>query len=121
MSNFPINIFHVTGKVPSCPTFGVKLGTDQRSTTGFNGLRHYAWSIFDSSRHCLDYDFIVSNPDYKQLVSCIDTKDVDWLDFDLCDEDRLNLFISGASAADEFLRKFDWGKYKLLRERLLEL
>ena len=30
MSNFPIDLFHVHGRVPTAPTFGVKLQYDER-------------------------------------------------------------------------------------------
>ncbi|HKQ54144.1 MAG TPA: patatin-like phospholipase family protein, partial [Pyrinomonadaceae bacterium] len=32
MSNFPINLFHQPGRVPSAPTFGVKLQLDKKKT-----------------------------------------------------------------------------------------
>jgi len=36
----------------------------------------------------------------------------------LKDKDKMDLFVRGARAASEFLRKFDWEAYKKVREKL---
>lgn len=76
-------------------------------------------SIFNSSRHVLDYQFLMNNKDYEQLITRIDVKDNNWLNFSIADEDKLKLFKQGASAAADFLKKFDWGKYKETRKTLI--
>lgn len=43
-----------------------------------------------------------------------------WLNFNLSDEDKVDLFERGAKAAASFLRKFDWEKYKDVRRGLLK-
>jgi NTE family protein len=119
LSNFPINIFHEPESVPTAPTFGVKLGSDQRVTQSFKSLLQLTQAVFNSARHSLDYDFLVHNPDYRELICCIDTGDQSWLNFDLSDDDRIDLFRRGAKAAVKFLTTFDWKAYKEIRRNLM--
>ena len=116
MSNFPINLFHRPDRVPRSPTFGVKLGQDKKKTDTITQPLTLLSVIFDAARFNLDSDFIARNPDYRKLVSCIDTGDHNWLDFSLKDEAKIDLFKRGATEAAKFLREFDWGKYKKIRE-----
>jgi NTE family protein len=118
MSNFPIDLFHKPNRTPTVPTFGVKLGTDKRLTRSIEKPTHLASAVFNSARHCLDYDFIARNPDYKQLVKCIDTGNHNWLDFETRDDDKVDLFLRGARAAAEFLKDFDWKQYKEVRAQM---
>jgi NTE family protein len=120
LSNFPINIFHDRTKVPSAPTFGVKLGSDRRCNENAGNMAHLAWSIFDSSRHCLDYDFVANNLDYRNLVACINTDPYNWLDFEVADEEKLELFTRGAKAACKFLKDFNWANYKDIRGKIAD-
>ena len=118
MSNFPIDLFHRPIRVPAAPTFGVKLGTDQRKHQKIENAAKLVFPIFDSARHTLDYDFITRNPDYNNLVEHIDTGYHNWINFDVPEEDKIDLFVRGAKAADEFLRRFDWEDYKEIRRRI---
>lgn len=118
LSNFPIDVFHNARKVPTRPTFGVKLQWDERSHE-INKLSKLVTQTFNSARHCLDYEFIRKNPDFKQLVTYIDTADHDWLDFEMQAGDKLDLFRRGAEAAYAFLKGFDWSGYKTTREHLV--
>ena len=118
LSNFPIDAFHNTRKVPTRPTLGVKLQWDDRSHT-ITKLTKLVTQTFNSSRHCLDYEFLRKNPDFKQLVAYIDTADHDWLDFEMNDAGKLDLFTRGAETARAFLAGFDWNKYKETRQHLV--
>jgi NTE family protein len=118
MSNFPIDVFHSTHKVPSRPTFGVKLEYDERSHEISNVLELIG-QTFNASRHCLDYEFIRKNPDFQQLVGYIDTKEHHWLKFEMAEKEMTDLFVLGAEAALDFLTKFDWGAYKNTRAHLI--
>ncbi|HEX5715399.1 MAG TPA: patatin-like phospholipase family protein [Thermoanaerobaculia bacterium] len=118
MSNFPIDVFHEPHRVPVAPTFGVKLGTERRDRRQIGTATHLLTRVFDSARHSLDYDFITRNPDYHQLVTCIDTGPHHWLNFQLSDEDKVDLFRRGVEAATNFVYKFDWKKYKKVRGQL---
>jgi len=121
MSNFPIDLFHLQNQIPKAPTFGAKLGTDKRRSEKIDWPLPLAAAVFRSASHCLDYDFITRNPDYKNLVAYIDTGGHGWLDFDMQDEDKVDLFLCGARKAAEFLREFNWAKYKEIREQKKEI
>lgn len=117
MSNFPINIFHRNDRTPSAPTFGATFKSKRRNDN-LHTMADLPFPVFDSARHCLDYDFITNNRDYQQLVCAIDTKDVNWLNFKLSDGDKIKLFTYGVEAAHTFLSSFDWEGYKRLRGEL---
>jgi NTE family protein len=121
MSNFPIDLFHLPDKVPAAPTFGAKLGTDQRRSAEISSPQRLGAATFRSASHTLDYDFIKRNPDYRKLVAYIDTGQHGWLDFDMSDEDKVDLFVRGAKEAEKFLTTFDWEGYKDLRRLKKEL
>lgn len=118
MSNFPINLFHME-EPPSAPTFGVRLGKRKRHT--IRKPAELGRAIFDSARHCLDYDFILQHPDYQHLLTNIDTGDHGWLDFNLGKDAQVNLFTRGVKAGVEFLKKFDWAGYKKVRARPMQV
>lgn len=117
MSNFPIDAFHKHYKVPSRPTFGVKLQIDQRSHD-IEGLLPTILQIFNSAKNCRDYDFIHRNQDFKQLVAHIDTGSHHWLNFNMKKEEMLDLFFKGADCATNFLENFKWNDYKNLRNQI---
>ncbi len=119
MSNFPIDVFHDHTKEPQAPTFGIKLERDQRRQN-VDGPMALAGAMFNSSRHCLDYEFIRRNPDYRKLVSWIPAKGINWLDFNMKDKDKVTLFLEGARVAADFLSGFDWAAYKKIRKGTTE-
>ncbi len=119
LSNFPIDVFHKNNVVPRLPTFGVKLGDDRHQVSKIGTLTKYLLAIFNSARHVLDYQFLLTNDDYEHLIQKIDIGAHNWLNFSISDEDKLDLFIRGAKAADEFIRKFNWEEYKKIREGLI--
>jgi NTE family protein len=121
MSNFPIDLFHVPEKVPASPTFGAKLGPDERRSAEIDSPQRLGGAVFSSASHTLDYDFIKRNPDYRKLVAYIDTGKHGWLDFDMKEEDKVDLFVRGARKAAEFLTTFNWEGYKDVRRLKQEL
>ena len=122
MSNFPIDLFHLPDKIPSAPTFGAKLGPDERTFAEIDSPQRLGAAVFGSASHTLDYDFIKRNPDYKKLVAYIDTgEEHGWLDFDMGKEDKVDLFVRGARKATEFLAGFNWEEYKQIRGLKVEL
>lgn len=118
MSNFPIDVFHVD-RVPRRPTFGVKLGDDRNVPKTVQGVGQLAGATFNSARHVLDYEFLLQNRDFEQLIAHVDVGPHNWLNFDLSDEDKVNLFERGARAAAAFLKDFNWKNYKDIRRGLL--
>ncbi len=116
MSNFPIDVFHNKSVVPRLPTFGVRLGVSRNEPNKISSPVNLFGAMFNSIRHLHDYDFILKNPDYEMLVEKIDIGDHDWLNFGIDDASKIDLFVRGAEAADRFLRRFSWEKYKNVRE-----
>ena len=120
MSNFPISLFHNTNKKPTAPTFGVKLSPLRDHCQKVTNPINFLLSIVNASRHNADYDFIRKNPDYKQLVCSIKTKEHNWLNFDMKESEQIELFSKGVVAAVDFLKGFDWEAYKKTREELMK-
>ena len=118
MSNFPIDIFHLKGSIPSRPTFGVKLGLERVKTNEINNVGELLYACFDSARNLRDFEFIKENMDFQRLVAYIDIQDQNWLDFNISDEKKLELFIAGAKEAKYFLQNFDWEGYKKIRKTI---
>lgn len=119
MSNFPIDVFHKRNTVPRLPTFGVRLGIDRDQANTISSPFNLFGAMFNSLRHLHDYDFILKNPDYSQLISKIDIGNHNWLNFNISDKAKLDLFVRGANTAAQFLNRFDWEKYKALRQSLI--
>jgi len=104
--------------VPRLPTFGVRLGIDRNTANKITGPGNLFGAMFNSIRHLHDYDFILRNPDYKMLLEKIDIGDHNWLNFAMDEKSKIDLFVRGAKAAANFVRRFDWSKYKQIRQAL---
>jgi len=116
ISNFPIDIFHTNNKVPDSPTFGVKIGLDKAKINENTKFFSLLGSVFDTARFSSDDNFLRTNPDFRNLITYINTGDHNWLNFGLSDEAKVDLFIRGAQSAASFLNTFNWEKYKKMRE-----
>ncbi|MBK9284878.1 MAG: patatin-like phospholipase family protein [Sphingobacteriaceae bacterium] len=116
MSNFPIDIFHEHRKIPESPTFGVKLGVDRSETKKTDKIFSFIGAMFDSARHVHDYNYLFKNPDFKKLICVINIGHHNWLNFNINDQDKIDLFVRGAKDAAKFLREFNWPQYKELRK-----
>ena len=116
-SNFPINVFHRRDlKPPRMPSFGVRLSTYRQAFSKTKSMFNFSGAIISTMRQIYDYDFLLKNPDYKQLICFIDAdKKFNWLDFNITREKQIELFNLGAQKGIEFLERFDWEKYKLCR------
>ncbi len=119
LSNFPIDAFHESSRVPLRPTLGVKLQWDERKHE-FKGLLGVIGGAFNTARHAMDTEFIKANPDFAQLVAYIDTEKISWLDFGMTPDTKLRLFRMGVETAIDFLAGFDWEGYKAIRRKLAE-
>jgi NTE family protein len=115
ISNFPIDIFHDNSGVPTSPTFGIKMGLDKATTNKNTNVLSMTGSVFNTARYAADDNFLRNNPDFKHLIGYIDTGEHNWLNFGLTEDAQLDLFIRGAQTAANFLKGFDWEKYKLMR------
>ena len=116
LSNFPIDVFHARDRIPNRPTFGVKLGLERNKVNAIPNYKKLVFACFDASRQMRDFDFILQNRDYKKLVKNVDIGEHDWLNFNISDDDKVDLFVRGARAAARFLRDFDWQEYKDIRK-----
>ncbi len=118
-SNFPIDVFHLPGSGrPRKPTFGVRLSTFRESFKEIEDLSSYLGGLIDTMRHDSDNEFLRKNPDFNRLITFINADQlVNWLNFNLSDEEKLVLFRKGAESALVFIRQFDWEAYKELRSR----
>lgn len=122
LSNFPINVFHQTSKMPTRPTFGVRLSAARTTLNNTDRLMPYLGSMIKTMRHLYDSDFILKHPDYWRLICRLDTdNDFNWLDFNMKEKDKLDLFEVGARGAMDFLNEFDWKKYKIDRKEIYHL
>ncbi len=116
LSNFPIDLFHDPTTIPNAPTFGVKLGTDTPPPAHIDRVVQLVMAVFNSARHSLDSEFLSQNPDYSALTCAIDTGLQSWLNFDLQQADKIDLFGRGVRAGLSFLGSFEWEKYKEIRK-----
>ena len=107
LSNFPINVFYnASMPIPRKPTFGIKLQyePDIESRT-IRTLSEYAGSLINTMRFFYDRDFALKQDVYRKTVRSIDTGNVHWLNFNLTDAEKLELFFRGALAATIFLSR----------------
>jgi len=124
LSNFPINIFYNPRIIePRAPCFGIDLDDsepgqkkDERAESW--SLDNYLARIFNTIRSYYDKDFLLKNKVFRKGIGTIPLSEFNWLNFFLTDEDKLKLFIKGARAATEFLKKFDWPEYQRERVRM---
>ena len=120
LSNFPVNAFHIKSGVPKKPTFGVKLSTWRDGYTSTETPGSMAKAMISTMRQLHDYDFLLNNPDYNSLICHIDAdSEFNWLDFNMPDDQQLDLFMLGAEKAVNFLERFDWEAYKAIRKKHL--
>lgn len=116
ISNFPIDIFHENLNVPASPTFGIKLGYDKNEINKNEKFPNLLSSMFDTARYGYDSEFLRKNPDFKNLIGYIDTGTHNWLNFNLTEDAKIDLFIRGAQNASDFLNRFNWEDYKKIRK-----
>ncbi|HTE08541.1 MAG TPA: patatin-like phospholipase family protein, partial [Flavitalea sp.] len=107
LSNFPINVFYnVNIPVPRLPTMGIKLEyEDDSAPKAIKSLMGFGGKLVSTMRFFYDRDFILKHDMYQKTVRSIDTGKIHWLNFNLTDEQKIELFYRGALAATIFLAK----------------
>jgi len=107
LSNFPINVFYNPNiPVPRKPTFGIKLEyEDETAPQDIKSLTGFAGKLINTMRFFYDRDFILKHDMYQTTVRSIDTGNIHWLNFNLNNEEKIELFFRGALAATLFLAK----------------
>lgn len=120
LSNFPINVFHrEDGGIPRMPTFGARLSAYREEYSKTDNLLGFSGGMISTMRQIYDLDFILRNPDFRQLICRIKAdKKFNWLDFFMEDNKKVELFNLGAQKAIEFLESFDWEGYKGTRKQI---
>ena len=122
LSNFPINVFHNEKIMPRMPTFGVRLSASRGTFNKTNSLFPFLCAMIKTMRHLYDTDFLLKHEDYEKLICRLDTDNkFNWLDFNMCDDQKREIFKIGAEGAMDFLEKFRWEDYKTKREELYNL
>ena len=120
LSNFPINAFHRNG-VPAKPTFGARLSTWRKEAQPIEKLKKFPGSMISTMRQLHDYDFLLRNDDYNKLICSIDCDAEEdengktrfnWLDFNMSEKLKIELFELGAKKALAFLVDFEWIQYR---------
>lgn len=117
LSNFPINVFHrPDGGVPRMPTFGARLSAFRDNFSKTDNIGGMSLAMISTMRQIHDYDFLLKNPDYRKLICRIDADDkFNWLDFNMTEDEQVELFNLGAQKALKFIQEFDWEGYKQIR------
>ena len=107
LSNFPINVFYNPEiPVPRKPTFGIKLEyDDDTAPKKIQTLLGLGGKLVSTMRFFYDREFILKHDMYKKTVRSIDTGKIHWLNFNLTDEEKIELFFRGALTATLFLAK----------------
>lgn len=120
MSNFPIDTLYFPDRILERPIIGVKLGVDRNRYSESKTIMQFLGNCFEGARNIGDFVFLFKNPIFKDLVSCVDVGDHNWLNFKLSPAEKIDLFKKGAKAAREFILRFDWIEYqKKVRCKLL--
>lgn len=120
LSNFPINVFHGSGRGNiRKPTFGVKLSEYRNTHSSNKNILSLIGSLVNAMRHDGDIEFLQNHPDYRYLI-CFMGADAhfNWLNFNMSLTEQKQLFLHGAKQAINFLEKFSWEEYKQLRKSL---
>lgn len=107
LSNFPINVFYNPKiPVPRKPTIGIKLEyEDDTAPKDVKSLMGFCGKLVSTMRFFYDRDFILKHDMYQKTVRSIDTGKIHWLNFNLTDEEKVELFFRGALSATIFLAK----------------
>lgn len=107
LSNFPINVFYNPDMaIPRKPTFGIKLEYDKLDLSEkIKSLLSFLGKIISTMRFFYDRDFALKHDIYRKTVRSIDTGKVHWLNFNLTDQQKIELFFRGALTATIFLSR----------------
>lgn len=104
ISNFPINVFfNPKVAVPRMPTFGIMLsGSEHAPTSEYKTLGSFAGAMVSTLRSHYDKEFLLKNADFNRTIGRIDVGGINWLNFNISDKEKLELFRRGAEAAARF-------------------
>lgn len=115
VSNFPVDLFDSDGP-PAWPTFGFKLVLSDQRRPGqvteqpIVGPVSEIVAMFYTAMEAHDA-YHLGNSKYVRTIA-IDTLGIGATDFNLTNQQKENLYHSGEQAAEEFLKTWDFDKYK---------
>lgn len=132
LSNFPVNVFiNPSMAVPRFPTIGIDLFSSKdeqdKKLADRWSLGTFVKQVFNTARNFYDKDFIQKNSHLRKNIARVDLKKFNWLQFNMSDEEKREMFRIGAEAAIAFLTsadpeiRFDWTDYKGRRMQEFEL
>jgi len=105
ISNFPINVFYNPAvAAPRLPTFGIMLEDSDppKPAEGYKSFFGFAGAMVSTLRYHYDKEFLIKHADFKKTIGEIDVRGVNWLNFNLTDDEKIDLFRRGAQAAADF-------------------
>ncbi|EGD72839.1 hypothetical protein PTSG_04568 [Salpingoeca rosetta] len=124
VSNFPLDVFHMSHEDVWLPSVGVKLGVDYvQPSPDEPNLSQLMGGMLNTMRRHGDATFLAKNQAANRLVTEIwipGSVDSKWLSFNLDDRSKAILYAAGVRAAIGFLEKFDWEHYKKMRRVLYQ-
>lgn len=114
LSNFPVAVFdRRDGRAPRWPTFGIKLSAragDQTRRFEGDGLTSMVKAMIGTMTSFYD-QLHLDEPSVLARTIFVDTFGVKATEFDLDDPTRDQLYANGRSAAEKFLRSWDFAGY----------
>ena len=111
LSNFPITTFDDHN---DWPTFGVKLSAKTDANMTMHPVKNpldYALAIISTAQGAHD-QMHIDNPCTQKRTIFVDTFNIKATDFDITGEQQQKLFESGTKNAHEFIKTWDYAKYK---------
>lgn len=134
LSNFPINVFfNPKVAVPRLPTFGIMLSAENTASVEYKTLGSFTGAMISTLRAHYDKEFLLKNADFNRTIGRIDVGGINWLNFNISDSEKLELFRRGAEAAARFFMGpdpkageeglestggFNWDYYKVQRAEM---
>ncbi|WP_416367218.1 patatin-like phospholipase family protein [Paenibacillus sanfengchensis] len=111
LSNYPIWLFDVAG-IPRWPTFGFRLSAKRTYAheRDIKGPLSLFKGVFKTMLQAHDQRHVDEHSEERSVF--IPTGSVTTTEFDLSEEDKETLLVSGRVAAEQFLKKWDFAAYK---------
>ena len=121
LSNYPVWLLDDGERMPSCPTFGFKFVDGETSCRGCQAdvnFPDYLKAIVSTCLDAMDNSHLLEG-DYERTIripATVETKEgrrrISAVDFDINREDSRVLFDNGWSAAERFLKNWNFDKWK---------
>jgi NTE family protein len=113
---FPIGVFQARDENAPLPTFGADtMGSYEKIKT--SRVRRLTFAMYltrllDTARYNIDREQIARGKTLEKAICDIEIRKIGSTSYFVTDDQKLELFISGAQAAAQFLIDFDWETYR---------